>query len=164
MENETKTHLVPLGGELNDLASGDFNEHVASDGELSIMLTEMQSQKNSIVFRVGEYELVMKEGEFLVNGEVIKDTEKVYEGFAEFLRRGNLSDKQTKPTHAFVYFSEEKPKESGKYFWQTKNGYAGCDYFDADSGEFNYPQGWPSNHDEHLQWLKEVNPPPTNTE
>ena len=59
-------------------------------------------------------------------------------------------------THAFVYFSEEKPKESGKYFWQTKNGYAGCDYFNADIGEFHYPQGWPSNHDEHLQWLKEV--------
>jgi hypothetical protein len=60
------------------------------------------------------------------------------------------------PTHAFVYFSDEKPKESAKYFWETKNGYAGCDYFDADSGEFYFPEGYPSNHDEHLRWLKEV--------
>ncbi len=141
---------------------------IASNREVSIMLTKMQTQKKSIVFKVGEYELVMKEGEFLVNGEAVKDTEKVYEGFAEFLKLANISNKEVmdkkhelldfmhKPTHAFVYFSEEKPKESGKYHWQTKNGYAGCDYFDADNGEFSYPQGWPSNHDEHLQWLKEV--------
>jgi hypothetical protein len=61
-----------------------------------------------------------------------------------------------KPTHAFVYFSDEKPKESAKYFWETKNGCTGCDYFDADSGEFYFPEGYPSNHDEHLRWLKEV--------
>ena len=59
-------------------------------------------------------------------------------------------------THAFVYFSEEKPKESGSYFWETKNGHAGYDHFDADKGEFYFPEGWPSNNDEHLQWLKEV--------
>ena len=59
-------------------------------------------------------------------------------------------------THAFVYFREEKPKESGSYFWETKNGHAGYDHFDVDKGEFYFPDGYPSSYDEHLQWLKEV--------
>lgn len=70
-----------------------------------------------------------------------------------------LGDKNTttKPIQ-WVWMKERKPSKDGKYFWKGKNGCAGKDYYDSNSGEFeinNYitPSNWVA--DEHLYWLDE---------